>query len=163
MSKSTIRNQLFLNDGAGNPLPIATGTFVTKAINIDEHRRLSLTIGVHGPTGPLGGGFTGLMLVQGTNELAKCFGSTGTPQAGAGSQPGDNGYTGARYWNTIPSGAIAIGPTLSNGNSMQVDFTDVGCAFVRVVFNYTASGPIIGVPGSGGSGIMDLFLTAKNT
>lgn len=160
MSRSTIHNELFLNDGTGIHLPIATGTFITRAINVDEHRRLSLTIGMlSSATGAdLMGGFTGTLLIQGTDEIGRCNGVTGTPQAGAGSQPGQNGFTGALFWQTIPSGSIAINNAT---NKLLLSFTDVGVAYVRVALNISASGTAL--PNSAASGAMKLFLTAKNT
>lgn len=163
MSRSTIRNQLFINDGRGNKLAISTGTWVTNAVNIDEHKRLSLTIGIEGSTGasPDLGGFTGTLLVQGTDELGQCNGQTGTQEAGNTNRPGVNGFTGARYWNTIPSGSI--GWDLSK-RSMLLSFTEVGAAYVRVAFNVSATGPLAIATGTlGGSGTWNVFLTAKNT
>lgn len=161
MSRSTVRNQLFLNDGLGNKLAIGTGTFVTNAVNIDEHRRLSLTIGIGSATGAAGdvGGFTGVLLVQGTDELAQCNGATGTQEAGNLSRPGVNGFTGALFWQTIPSGTINITKAT---NQLLLSFSDVGVAFVRVALNVSATGPT--ATGTlGGSGTMSIFLTAKNT
>lgn len=161
MSRSPIRQELKLNDGLGNKLPIQTGTFATKAINVDEHRRLSLTIGVSSATGVIGaggGGFTGILEVQGTDELAQCAGATGTQEAGDSSRPGVNGFTGAVFWQTIPSGTVAV---TNATNKMLLQFNEVNCAFVRVVFNRSATGPT--VTGTlGGSGTMSIFLTAKN-
>lgn len=173
MSRSTLHDQVFLNDGSGSPLPIQTGTWVSKAFNIEEKRRLSVTLGIRGQsgitqglsgfaaTGSFGapGGFTGQMLVQGTNEISKCYGVPGTPWAGNLPQPGENGYTGARYWNTLASGTINIDNTVS---SLLVDFTDVGVSYIRLVFNQSGTGAT--ATGTlGGSGTMDVYLTAKNT
>lgn len=161
MSRSPIRQQLFINDGTGQKLAIQTGTFVTNAVNVDEHRRVSLTIGITSATGAAAdlGGFTGTLLVQGTDELAQCYGQTGTPEAGNGSRPGTNGFTGALFWNTIPSGSVAI---TTNMQSLLLSFTDVGPAFVRVAFNRSATGPLPNATGCA-SGTMAIFLTAKNT
>lgn len=40
MSRSTIRNQIFLDS---NQTPLGTGTWTGPPINIDEHRRVSIT------------------------------------------------------------------------------------------------------------------------
>lgn len=159
--------QVLLNDGNGNRLPIQTGTWISPAYDILEARRLSLTIAVNGSTGVPGGGFSGALLVQGTNELPqmsidKVGSGAGVAWAAAGPQPGANAYTGALYWNTIPSGTIAIGPILNSGNSMEVDFTDVCPRFIRLAFNQSATGSIP-VAGAGGSGTMYVTLTTKST
>jgi hypothetical protein len=161
MSRSSIRNQLFINDGLGNKLPIQTGTWVSSAINIDEHRRLSFTIGIGSATGAVGdaGGFTGILQVQGTDEIAQSNGCTGTPEAGNTSRPGTNGFTGALYWQPIQSGTVAINNTM---NRLQLSFSDVGVGFVRLAFNTTATG-ILGAAAAGGSGTWNVFMTAKNT
>lgn len=161
MSRSTVRNQLFLNDGTGVKLPISTGTFVTSAVNIDEHKRLSFTIGITGSTGTAlvpTGGFTGTLVVQGTNELGQCNGATGTQEAGNTNRPGINGFTGARFWNTLASGSFNIDNTTT---SLLIQFTDVGVAYVRLGFNLTSNN----VPATTaiGSGTMHIYLTAKNT
>ena len=155
MSRSTIRNQLFLNDGFGHKLPISTGTWVTPAVNIDEHRRISVTLGIGSATGAVGdfGGFTGVLSVQGTNELAQCNGMTGTPEAGNTSRPGLNGFTGALYWVDLPGGQYNVDNTTK---AVLLDVNELGVAFVRVVFNP-------GIPVAIGSGTMNVFLTAKNT
>lgn len=162
MSRSSIRNQILLNDGLGNKLPIQTGTWVSSAINIDEHRRLSVTLGVQSATGAAGdaGGFTGILLVQGTDELAQNNGCTGTQEAGNTSRPGLNGFTGALWWQTIPSGAVAI---TNATNRLLLSFTDVGVGFVRLAFNVTATGTLAPGVGQGGSGTMQVYVTAKNT
>lgn len=165
MSKSSIRQQLFINDGTGQKLAIATSTWVTNAVNIDEHRRLSLTIGVGSATGAAAdiGGFTGTLLVQGTDELAQCYGQTGTQEAGNGSRPGTNGFTGARFWQTIPSGTVNITNTSGQpGNAILLSFTDVGVAFVRVAFNVSPTGPYANATACG-SGTFNVFLTAKSS
>ena len=161
MSRSTVRNQILLNDGLGNGLPIQTGTWISRAINIDEHRRLSITLGIGSATGAAGdlGGFTGQLFVQGTDELAQCNGATGTPEAGGTSRPGINSATGGRYWNTLASGIFNINNTTS---SIQIQFTDGGVAFVRLAFNATGwyqAGPAV----SWGSGTMNVYVTAKNS
>lgn len=168
MAKTSANNQLSLNDGAGGQLPIQTGTWVTKAIDMMEQRRLSITLGVQGSTAsgtvvPGSGGFTGILSVQGTDEIANCMGSTGTQQAGAGAQPGQNGFTGALYWNNIQSGTIGITPSTT---SIQLIFNDFGPRWVRVVFNSTTAGvySASNVPsGAGGTGTMQLFYTSKST
>lgn len=162
MSRSSIRNQILLNDGLGNKLPIQTGTWVSSAINIDEHRRLSVTLGVQSATGAAGdaGGFTGILLVQGTDELAQNNGCTGTQEAGNTSRPGLNGFTGALWWQTIPSGTVAI---TNATNRLLLSFTDVGVGFVRLAFNVTATGTLAPGVGQGGSGTMQVYVTAKNT
>lgn len=164
MSRSTIRNQLFINDGTGQKLPIATSTWVTQAINVDEHRRLSLSIGISSATGatPDHGGFTGVLLVQGTNELAQCNGNTGTQEAGNTSRPGVNGFTGATLWQTIPSGSIAINKGIAQpGNALLLTFDNTGPAFIRLAFNITATGASPNATNCG-SGTWNVFLTAKN-
>lgn len=164
MSRSSFHSQLFINDGAGNNLPIQTGTFVTSAINMEERRRLSLTVGILQSTGyglGLGtpGGFTGTLSIQGTNEVSEALAPSGTPWAYAQSQPGTNGYTGAIFWNTLAGGAVNI---TNATNSLQIDFTDIGCAYVRVGFNVSATGST--ATGTlGGSGTMYLFATSKHT
>jgi hypothetical protein len=165
MSRSTINQQLHINDGGGLHIPIATGNFVTSAVNIEEHRRLSFTIGIQtSPTGSFGpgatqtGGFTGILLVQTTNEIPKCNGSTGTQQAGAGRQPGTNGYTGALYWTTVATAGINNNVTIA-----QIDITDVGASWVRVAFNQTTASGVTATGTLGGTGSMHVFLTAKNT
>jgi hypothetical protein len=179
VSRSTIRVRLTVNDGTGNetylgyPGPtgppvqrldlqgIQTGTWVSKWVNIDEHRRVSITWGVGSSTGAAAdvGGFTGTLLVQGTDELAQCFGGTGTPDAGTGSRPGVNGWTGARFPCTIPSGSVPV--TLAS-NPMMLSFTDVGAAFIRVLFNATGYGFPTATGTLGGSGTAYVYLTAKN-
>ncbi len=164
MSRSTLHEQLFINDGLGNPLPIQTGTFVTKAINMEERRRLNITIGIQGSTGyGLGtgmvGGFTGMLLVQGTDELQGNLGPTGTAWANAPAQPGINGFTGALFWQTIPSGAIAI---TNATNQLLVQLTDVGPSYIRLAFNMSATGTLVSGT-SGGSGTMQLFVSGKHT
>lgn len=181
MSRSTIRNQLLIQDGLGNRLPmvpsgagiggfqngIQTGTWVSSAINVDEHRRVSITVGIGSATGAAGdsGGFTGTFSVQGTDELAQCNGATGTQEAGNTSRPGINGFSGARFWTILASGSTNITNATS---SVLLQFTDVGAAFIRCVFNAGTTGaptPLnAGVTGSlGGSGTMFVYLTAKNT
>ncbi len=164
MSKSTIRNQLQLNDGLGNKLPIQTGTWVSSAINIDEHRRVSITLGIGSATGAAGdtGGFTGTLTVQGTDELAQCNGATGTQEAGNTNRPGTNGFTGARFWTVLASGTFNVTAATA---SLLLQFTDVGVAFIRLAFNASTAGtPNTGATGSlGGSGTMYAYLTAKNT
>lgn len=189
MARSPINQQLFINDGTGRKLGIATATWVTQAVNIDEHRRLSITVGFQAATGaslmPLGqdqnfsgtygamaggqggivggnagyatgplSGFTGVLQVQTTNELGYVNGGTGTQQAGAGAQPGFNGWTGGLYWQTVQSGTVNV---TNSTNVIQIDLTDVGAKWVRVAFNVAS-----GVPsGSVGSGTAHVFLTAK--
>jgi len=164
MSRSTIHQQLFINDGLGNRLPIQTGTWVSQAINIDEQRRISITIGCESATGAAAdmGGFTGTLLVQGTNELAQCNGATGTQEAGGTSRPGINGFTGARYWTTLASGSFNItNSSPCAGNALLISFTDVGVSFIRLAFNQSATGTT--ATGTlGGSGTLNVYVTAKN-
>ena len=161
MSQSPLFGQVFLNDGKGNSVQIQTGTWVSKAYDMSEKRRFSVTIGITGATGTTAngvgvaftGGFTGTLYIQGTDEIQECTGYTGTPQAGAGPQPGKNGVTGALFWTTVPSGAIAI----TNSTTAQiVSLTDVGPHFLRLAFNP-------GVATAIGSGTMNIFVTGKNT
>jgi hypothetical protein len=182
MSKATFHNQIFLRDGNGNLNSISTGAFISPGYLIEEKRRLSLTIGQAGPVptglpasqpGPLTGftgglaatgtwqpigGFTGILLIQGTNEVGQAMGATGTAWAGVGVQPGVNGYTGGLYWNTLPSGTVNI---TNLTTSLQIDFTDIGASWFRVVFNQPA--PVGIQTGTGGSGTMQVYFTAKNT
>lgn len=163
MAQSTIRNQLLIQDGTGNKLPIQTGCFVTSAVNIEDQNHLSFTIGIDSATGPAGaggGGFTGTLLIQGTNELAQSNGYTGTPEAGNQRRPGTNGATGALYWRTIPSGSIAI---TNATNVLLLDFSAVGCAFIRCAFNYTQTGAFTPLSPIVGSGAMNIYLTAKHS
>jgi hypothetical protein len=142
--------------------PIQTGTFVTKAIDIEFIRRLSVTVAVQGTTGLIGGGFSGTLVVQGTDEIPGNYGGTGTPWACGLRQPATNGQTGALYWTPVPSGTISIGPVLNSGNYMQFQMNDVNHRFVRVAFNTTATGS--SATGTlGGSGTMVIFMTGKPT
>lgn len=160
MSRSTVHQQLLLNDGQGRKLPISTGTWVTNSVSVGEQRRLSLTIGMGSATGAIGdiGGFTGTLVVQGTNELPQMNGATGTQEAGNFARPGINGFTGARFWNTLASGTFNI---TNATQSLLIQFTDLGPAFIRVGFNLTSNN----VPATTaiGSGTMFVFITAKNT
>lgn len=162
MSKSPIHNQLMIQDGAGNhAIPFATGTWVTQWVNIEEHRRVNFTFGIGSATGAPGdvGGFTGSLAIQGTDELAQCNGGSGTQEAGNTSRPGLQGYTGARFAQTVPSGTYAV---TNASNVFQMSLTDVGSAFIRVAFNVSATGPT--ATGTlGGSGTWNVFLTAKGT
>lgn len=159
MSQSPSRGQILINDGSGNKSPIGTGVFVSPAYDIQEKRRLSFTIGVQGSTGVAGGGFTGTLQVQTTNETANCNGGTGTQAAGSLGQPGNNGYTGALFWQTVQSGTIAVTNAM---NVAQVDINDVNAAYFRVAFNMSATGAINTAVGAGGSGTMFIYWTGKN-
>jgi hypothetical protein len=161
MSRSFIQNQLFINDGTGQKLPIATSSWVTSWVNIQEQRRLSITLGIQSATGAAGdvGGYTGYLYVQGTDELPLRNGATGTPDAGNTQLPGANSATGALFAQTIPSGIVAI---TTGNNRLLLSFTDVGTAFVRLAFNMTATGASVGSSGCG-SGTWNVYLTAKNT
>ena len=168
MAKASQKGQIQLNDGLGNPLPIQTGTWVSKAYDMDEQRRLSVTLGVWGSTasGTLtqtGGGFTGLFIVQGTDELGQCMGFTGTPQMAAGQQPGQNGSTGALFWQNVQSGTIGITPTTT---SLFLQFTDFGFHWCRFVFNANTNGTYVAgnsPSGAGGTGTMLVYFTSKST
>lgn len=160
MSKTPVHNQLFLNDGTGKKLAIQTGIFNTSAVNMEYHRRLSLSVGFGSSTGvaggqpwagDAGGGFTGLLVVQTTNELGQTNGFTGTQEAGNTNRPGTNGWTGAGLWNNVPSGTFSI---TNNTQSLQADFSDIGAGYVRVQFNPNITTAI-------GSGTIYLYLTAK--
>jgi hypothetical protein len=146
MSQSPLHKQLLSNDGYANP--IATGTFTTQAINMEERRRLSLTLN-------FGGGHTGILLIQGTDETAGC---QGTPNRQlVGPQPGTNGSTGALYWNTIPSGIMNV---TNSTTSVLLSFTDVGTSWVRLNYN----GNSVSIPSLAvGSGTISVFVTGKNT
>lgn len=162
MSRATIRNQFFLNDGAGNRVPIATGSWVTSAVCVDEARRLSLTVGITSATGAVGdvGGYTGTLLVQGTDELAQQYGITGYAEAGYQSRPGiPNGTGAARFWNTIPSGTFPVNQATQQ---FALSFTDVGFAFIRLAFNMSGTGAMPSSSGCG-SGVWNVYMTAKNT
>lgn len=160
MSKSPIHNQILLNDGAGNKLAIQTGTWISPAINIDDHRRLSFTIGVGSATGAAGdtGGFTGTLQVQGTNELGNAAGATGSPWAFAGQQPGVNGSTGGLFWQNLASGTTTL---TSSTTAILLSFTDVGPSWVRIGFNLDSNSNRIAT--AIGSGTMYVWVTAKNT
>jgi hypothetical protein len=169
MSKSSTFDQVFLSDGKGGQLPIQTGTWISKSFDVKERRRLSMTVGVQGSTasGTIvqnGGGFTGTLLVQGTNEIGNCNGYTGTPNAGVPQVPGQNGQTGALFWNTLAGGTINITTATT---SLLIDFTDLGCAYIRFAFNIASSGNAVvagNVPsGAGGTGTMFVTYTAKAT
>ena len=148
MARTTTNDKLLLNDGRGNLSDIATGIFATKAVDMSERRRLSLTAG-------FGGGYTGTLLIEGTDELGSCSVAQGTgagvPMAGAGSQPGTNGVTGAKYWTALPSGTINITNSTTN---LQVQLNDLNCRWVRISFNKNVAAGI-------GSGVIELFITAK--
>lgn len=150
MAKTTTTDSILLNDGFGNLYPIATGTFASKAIDMSERRRISLT-------GSFAGGYTGILSVQGTDEVPNCIIVQGTGPsvawAGAGAQPGQNGYTGALYWQNLPSGSVNV---TNSTSAFQLQLTDVGVRFVRLVFNQGVVAPI-------GSGTIQIFLTAKHT
>lgn len=163
MSRSTIKNEILINDGRGNKLPIGTSTWVSSWINVEEQRRLSITLGVTSATGAPGdiGGFSGILQIQGTDELGQCNGLTGTSEAGNTNRPGINGWTGARFYSVIPSGTINITSTTGQpGNALMLNFNDVSCGYIRLAFNQSATGALAG---SAGSGIMHVYLTAKNT
>ena len=142
MSQSPLHVQLLSNDGYNNA--IATGTFTTQALNMEERRRLSVTVN-------FGGGYTGTLLVQGTDEITRQSGTSSNPFSGP--QPGTCQATGALYWNTIPSGTCLV---TNSTQSVLLSFTDVGPAFVRLVFNNGIVAPI-------GSGTISVFVTGKNT
>ena len=164
MSRSSIRNQLKLTDGLGNPVNVATTTWVTQWINVDEHRRVSFTIGIQGSTGatPDYGGYTGTLLVQGTNELGQNNGATGTQECGNTNRPGINGFTGARFYATIPSGSIAVNNQFgSPGNAVLLTFENVGPSYIRLAFNQSPTGPLTNFANCG-SGLWNIYLTAKN-
>lgn len=156
MARATTNDQLFINDGLGQLLPIATGIFQTKAVDMSERRRLSLTAN-------FSSGYTGTLLIEGTDEIGNCeMGGKGgivlatgasIAWAGAGPQPGNNGMSGAKYWLPIPSGTVAITNTTG---VIQVMVNDVNCRWIRLNFNK-------GVVAAIGSGPIELFITAKNT
>jgi hypothetical protein len=149
MARTTTNDKLLLNDGRGNLSDIATGIFQTKAIDMSERRRLSLTAS-------FGGGFTGTLLIEGTDELGNCSVAVGTgagvAMAGAGAQPGINGVSGAKYWTALPSGTVLV---TNSTTSLQTQLNDVNCRWIRVSFNK-------GVTTAIGSGTIELFITAKN-
>lgn len=168
MSRSTIRNQIYLdsayNTGSGmaGPQPIATATWFGPPINIDEHRRVNITVAIGPSTGasPDCGGFTGNFAIQGTDEIANSNIASGAQYAGL-RQPG-NGPSGAVAWQTIPSGTFAVTNTTQK---FYLSFTDVGFAYIRPVFNVTGgvTGAYAPNPLSQGSGTWNMWLTAKNT
>jgi hypothetical protein len=156
MSRSTIRNQIYLDS---SQQPIQTGTWFGPPINIDEHRRVNLTVAVGSSTGANSdcGGFTGTLIVQGTDELATHNGVSGQPYYGVRSPSGIG-------WQTIPSGTFAVTKATQ---VFSLSFTDVGFAYIRPCFNVTG-----GVTGAlapsatgclGGSGTMNIWLTGKHT
>ncbi len=159
MARTTTNDQLLLNDGRGRLSPIATGVFQTKAIDMSERSRLSIS-------GTFAGGFTGFLRVEGTDETGTCaidgnaiLLPTGASiaWAGAGSQPGTNGMSGAKYWSTIPSGVIAVNNTT---NKFIVQFNDINSRWIRLNFN---SGIANAIGSAVGTGAIELFITAKNT
>jgi hypothetical protein len=165
MSRSTVRGQILLPDQRNVPQPIATSCWVSRWYQIDEHRRFSLTVGVGSATGAVGdaGGFTGLLVLEGTNEFANAAAATGTPWAGAGSQPGSNGYTGALYYQALPSGTFQISNAISGPSAaLLVTLDYLGVAFIRAKFNTTASGTPYPGATACGSGTMQMSFTAKN-
>ncbi len=166
MSRSTIRNQIYLDS---NQQLIQTGTWIGPPINIDEHRRVSLTFGIGSSTGaptgtayPDAGGFTGTLVIQGTDELANGNFPSGAPYAGVRT-PG-NGPSGGQFWQTIPSGTFAVTKATT---IFSMSFTDVGFAYIRPVFNATGGVTGAWAPSAtgclGGSGTWNVFLTGKNT
>jgi|ERR1041385_1583799 hypothetical protein len=160
MSRSTIRNQLYLDS---NQSPIATGNWIGPPINVDEHRRVNLTFGIGSATGAANdcGGFTGTLTIQGTDELTNGNFPSGAPYAGSRT-PG--GPSGANYWQTIPSGTFAVTKATQ---VFSMSFTDVGFAYIRPCFNATGgmTGPYSPAATGclGGSGTWNVYLTAKNT
>lgn len=145
MSQSPSHQALFT--GSDPSVPIATGSWTTKALDIEERRRVNFTIN-------FGGGHTGTLLIQGTDEISQCNGCPGNP--GAGSQPGTNGLTGALYWNTVPSGTVLI---TNSTQSIMISLVDVGPAFIRLAYNaQSVAVPSLAV----GSGVISAFYTAKN-
>jgi hypothetical protein len=167
MSRSTIRNRLTLDS---NEQPVQTGSWFSAPINIDEHRRLSISGGITSATGtqtgtayPDCGSYTGTLVVQGTDELAQYSIPSGAPFAGTRS-PGTANASGAMFWQTIPSGTYAVTKATQ---VFALNFTDVGFAYVRVGFNVTGGITGAWAPSAtgclGGSGTWNVFLTAKNT
>jgi hypothetical protein len=161
MSRSTIRNQIYLDS---NQQPIGTGTWVGPPINIDEHRRVNITVAIGSSTGasPDAGGFTGTFVVQGTDELANGSFASGAPYFGIRT-PG-NGPSGGVAWQTIPSGTFAVTNAIQK---FYMSFTDVGFAYIRPAFNVTGGNTGAFAPSAsgslGGSGLWNMWLTAKNT
>lgn len=161
--KSVVFGQILLPGVSTGPgivqLPIQTGTWISRAYNIEDQRRVSVTLGIQSATGAPGdvGGFTGTFQFQGTDELPGSWGATGTPWWSAGPQPGFNGYTGALFWNTLPSGSFNI---TNATNSQLMTITEVSTRWVRFVFNQSATGTT--ATGTlGGSGTMNVYFTSK--
>lgn len=159
MAKTTTNDQLFINDGRGVALPIATGVFQTKAIDMSERRRLSVTA-------DFTGGFTGTLVVEGTDEIGNCSISgdsilrpTGASiaWAGAGSQPGSNGMSGAKYWTPVPSGTVGI---TNSTTFIQFQMNEVNTRWIRLNFN---KGITSAIGSAVGTGAIALFITAKST
>jgi hypothetical protein len=155
MSRSTIRNQIYLDS---NQQPIQTGTWFGPPINIDEHRRVNFTVAIGSTTGAANdaGGFTGTLVIQGTDELFTNNGVSGQPYYGMRAPSGVG-------WQTIPSGTFAVTKATQ---VFSLSFTDVGFSTIRPVFNMT--GGVTGAyapigTGSCGSGTWNMWLTAKNT
>lgn len=154
MARSTTNDQLFLNDGTGQALPIATGVWQTKAIDMQERRRLSVTANFLG-------GFTGIFAVQGTDELNNCAIQYGTGPsvawAGAGTQPGQNGFTGALCWSNLLPGVVSV---TNSTTIVRIDLSEVNTRWIRFVFN---PGITTAIGSAVGTGAVQLFFTAKNT
>jgi hypothetical protein len=175
MSRSTIRNQIFLDSagqGTGNyqyPSPIQTGTWIGPPINIDEHRRVSITVAITQATGVQTGtayadcgGYTGTLVIQGTDELAQGNFASGSPYYGART-PGV-GPSGGIAWQTIPSGTYAV---TKASQVFSLNFTDVGFAYIRPAFNVTGGVTGVFAPSAtgclGGSGTWNVWVTGKST
>lgn len=160
MARATTNSQLFLNDGTGKHIAVATSTWKTKAIDMSETRRLSVTAAFQG-------GFTGTLVVEGTDEPGECsvggVGNVSIPTgnavdiAGAGVQPGKNGVSGALYWTPVQSGTVSV---TNSTQLVQIGMNDVNHRWIRITFNKGLG--LAAVGSAVGSGVQ-LFITCKNT
>jgi hypothetical protein len=167
VSRSTIHVSFNLDSSPqpnGQPgQPIATGNWIGPPVNIEEHRRINITCGILPATGAANdcGGYTGNLVVQGTDEIVNGNFPSGAPYAGMRT-PG--GPSGGVCWQTIPSGTFAVTKATQ---VFSLSFTDVGFSFIRVAFNATGGGTGPFSPAAtgclGGSGLWNVSLTAKGT
>jgi hypothetical protein len=153
LNTTTLRSQITLDSptgasGTSAPYPIATATFQSRAILMEDRKRLSVTIN-------FAGGHTGILQVQGTDELGNCNGTANNPNVGM--QPGSNTQTGALFWSQIPSGIVNV---TNSTQTVLLSLTEVGTAWIRLAYNAaTTSIPSLAV----GSGTISAFITAKHT
>ena len=150
-----VSEKLFINDGFGNPQAIATGIWQTKGFELKENTLVSATINFNT-------GWTGILLVEGTNEPGLCICRLGTGPsvawAGAAPQPGDlnSSYTGAQFWTTVQGGSFNV---TNNTNTLLINLPDVGCRWIRFNFN---KGVAAAIGSAVSTGSVSLYLTAKS-